>query len=165
MLQSPLQFNSFVQQQLLLQLLGRKMLNQRSGRPAIGPHWPIDSISGENGSGTFGKPCRGSQVTVRGRLIFPLGAPGWNGCGSTFRYCAGSVRPALSSVLANRSSGGALALYKRSSSPTPEGRRLIEVVIVGVNGCSRGKGTCGPSFSWRGSGVQSLIRMCGSGNE
>lgn len=43
------------------------MLNQRAAAPCdLGPltrrHWPIDSISGENkGSGTFGKPCRGSQ--------------------------------------------------------------------------------------------------------
>lgn len=69
MLQSPLPVqHSSSLEQLLLQLLerGRCLIRRRprpaSWDPSPGDTRPIDSISGKNkGSGTFGKPCRGSQ--------------------------------------------------------------------------------------------------------
>ena len=70
-------------EQLLLQLLrGRKMLNQSGAvhcdpGPRTRRHWPIESISGE-GKGLRDAWETGSgshTVTVRGRLIFPPGAP------------------------------------------------------------------------------------------
>lgn len=67
-------------EQFLLQLLqGRKMLIRRSSRTAtqFPPHlrlWPINPISGEI-RGLVKQRERSHRVTVRGRLIFPPGAP------------------------------------------------------------------------------------------